>query len=258
MSEDRGWRPPADGGRTGGAGPGQPPSGMGAGPRQVAAALGVALAIVGVAIFLAGLVTALAADALGGLGGPRRTLAFLIVLQAAIAFLSVLAAGRFGPRDAVLSLAPVRGGSRAVLHVLVVMAVVLGLYTILTVQWFPELVERDLGQFRPVLASELALPAFVALAVGAPLSEELLFRGFLMGVLRRSWLGYSGAGLVATLGWTGLHWGYSAVGLIEVFIAGMIFSWALWRTGSIIAPIACHALYNATVLAVLWTFASAG
>jgi uncharacterized protein len=240
----------------GARGPGTP--GGGFGPRQVAAALAISLIIIGSAIFLAGLVTALMAELLGSLETPRRTLAFLIVLQAAIATFSVFAAGLFGPREQILSYAPPRGGLAAFWPVLAVMAGVLGLYSVLATLWFPELVQRDLAQFRPILASDLALPAFVALAIGAPLSEELLFRGFLMGVLCRSWLGYTGAGLIATFGWTALHWGYSPVGMIEVFIAGLIFSWALWRTGSIIVPIACHALYNATVLVILWSISFAG
>ncbi len=226
--------------------------------RHVAAALAISVLIIGCAIFLAGLVTALMAESLGSLEGPRRTLTFLIVMQATIAALSVAAAGLFGPRDRILTLAPPRGGLRDFGTVLAVMACVLGLYTFLAMQWFPDLVQRDLAQFRPVLADEYAMAAFVALAIGAPLSEELLFRGFLMGVLRRSWLGYSGAALAATFGWTALHWGYSPVGLIEVFIAGLIFSWALWRTGSIIVPIVCHGLYNATVLVILWSVSFAG
>jgi len=226
--------------------------------RHVAAALAISLLIIGCAIFLAGLVTALMAESLGTLQGPRRTLIFLLVMQAAIAALSVAAAGLFGPRERILTYAPPRGGLRDFGVVLAVMAGVLGLYTFLAMQWFPDLVQRDLAQFRPVLADEYALAAFVALAIGAPLSEELLFRGFLMGVLRRSWLGYSGAALVSTFGWTVLHWGYSPVGLIEVFIAGLIFSWALWRTASIIVPIVCHGFYNATVLVILWSFSFAG
>jgi membrane protease YdiL (CAAX protease family) len=48
-----------------------------------------------------------------------------------------------------------------------------------------------------------------------------------------------------------LHAGYSAVGLVEVFSIGLIFSWLLWRTGSLWVPIFCHAVYNILVVLVL-------
>ena len=88
----------------------------------------------------------------------------------------------------------------------------------------------------------------LAIVVGAPLSEELLFRGFLLSALAQSRLGYFGAALLTTLGWTVLHAGYSGLGLIEVFLAGLLFSWLLWRTGNLWVPIACHAFYNGIVL----------
>ena len=234
------------------------PSSVRFGARHVAAALGLGVGIIGLAILFAGFATVSLSELLGGPDGPRHTLALLIFMQAFIAVFSVLAAARFGPRDEILAFGPVVGGWRAFFTVLAVMAGVLGPYTILTMLWFPNLVQGDLGQFKSVLSNELVVPAFIVLAIGAPLSEELLFRGFLTGVLCRSWLGYSGAGLVATLGWTGLHWGYSPVGLIEVVLAGLIFSWALWRTRSIIVPIACHAIYNAIVLVVLWSISFGG
>ncbi len=88
-------------------------------------------------------------------------------------------------------------------------------------------------------------------AIGAPVSEELVFRGFLLSALARTRLGFWGAALLANLPWTALHWGYSAAGLIEVFVIGLFFSWLLWRTGSLRVPILCHAIFNGLVLLVL-------
>jgi membrane protease YdiL (CAAX protease family) len=86
--------------------------------------------------------------------------------------------------------------------------------------------------------------------LGAPLSEELLFRGFLLSALTRP-LGFWGAALLANAPWTALHWGYSSVGLTQVFVIGLFFSWLLWRTGSLRVPILCHAAFNGLVLLVL-------
>jgi membrane protease YdiL (CAAX protease family) len=93
--------------------------------------------------------------------------------------------------------------------------------------------------------------AAAVVAFGAPLSEEMLFRGFLLSALARTRLGFWGAALVSNLPWAALHAGYSAVGLAEVFAIGLLFSWLLWRTGSLRVLIFCHALYNALVLMVV-------
>jgi membrane protease YdiL (CAAX protease family) len=87
--------------------------------------------------------------------------------------------------------------------------------------------------------------------IGAPLSEELLFRGFLLSALARTRLGFWGAAALSSLLWAALHAGYSAVGLAEVFIIGLFLSWLLWRTGTLSVAIFCHAAYNSLILLAL-------
>ena len=93
--------------------------------------------------------------------------------------------------------------------------------------------------------------ALLVVGLGAPLSEELLFRGFLLSALARSRLGFAGAAVVTTILWTALHAGYSIAGLVEVSLIGLFFSWLLWRTGSLRVPIFCHALYNTLIVVAL-------
>jgi membrane protease YdiL (CAAX protease family) len=93
--------------------------------------------------------------------------------------------------------------------------------------------------------------ALAVVGVGAPLAEELLFRGFLLSALARSRLGFWGAALVCSGLWTALHVGYSLAGVIEVFLIGIYFSWLLWRTGSLRVALFCHALYNSLIVLVL-------
>ena len=45
-----------------------------------------------------------------------------------------------------------------------------------------------------------------------------------------------------------LHYTYSIFGLIEIFVIGLILSWALWRTGSLWAPMALHAINNGALV----------
>jgi membrane protease YdiL (CAAX protease family) len=84
-----------------------------------------------------------------------------------------------------------------------------------------------------------------------------LFRGFLLGALAQTRLGFAGAALISTAAWTALHGGYSPMGLADVFANGLLFCWLLWRTGSLRVVILCHAVYNgaivlALLLAVKW------
>jgi membrane protease YdiL (CAAX protease family) len=41
------------------------------------------------------------------------------------------------------------------------------------------------------------------------------------------------------------------VGLAEVFLIGLYFSWLLWKTGSLLPALFCHALYNSGLMLVL-------
>jgi membrane protease YdiL (CAAX protease family) len=82
----------------------------------------------------------------------------------------------------------------------------------------------------------------------APLFEEMLFRGFLLPLLARSlgpWIGI----LLTTLPFALLHgpqneWAWQQVVLIGV--AGTVFGYARYRTGSTSASFLLHAAYNAT------------
>jgi uncharacterized protein len=195
----------------------------------------------------------------GGQGVPRRpatdalaVVVWLLSLQATIIGLVLLLAGWFdGRRWIVLGLAQLPSiGTLCASFAL--MLLVLVPYNAAVLALARDAVEHDLKPFASLLRSDIGwLFAFV-IGVGAPFSEELLFRGFLLSALSRTYLGFFGAAFVTTLAWTALHAGYSGFGLVEVFIAGLFFCWILWRTGSLWVPIACHTLYNSSILFFLW------
>jgi uncharacterized protein len=108
----------------------------------------------------------------------------------------------------------------------------------------------DLRPIVQLIGGPQWLLALAVIGVGAPLSEELLFRGFLFSALARR-LGPGGAGLATSLAWTAMHYGYTAMGLAEVFLVGLLFAWLLWRTGSLRVAIFCHALYNSLIVLLL-------
>jgi membrane protease YdiL (CAAX protease family) len=186
-------------------------------------------------------------------GDMANRLWALAALQAVAVALTLLAGTLFGGRVRdVMALRAAPAGWRA--NAGAILAMVAFQVVLAAVQHF--LLRHDLlTDLRPfvglITGPQWPLAAAV-LAIGAPLSEELLFRGFLLSALARSRLGFAGAALIASAAWTTLHAGYSLVGLAEVFAIGLLLSWVLWRTGSLWVTIFCHAAYNgAIVLALL-------
>lgn len=79
--------------------------------------------------------------------------------------------------------------------------------------------------------------------VGAPIYEELTFRGFLFSALAKSSLGVIGAAVITSALWATIH-GYSIAGVSTIFALGLALSAILYRTGSTRVTMACHAAYN--------------
>jgi membrane protease YdiL (CAAX protease family) len=134
-----------------------------------------------------------------------------------------------------------------------IVAAVSGVYTLVTTLLSPEDIVRDLRPLWEIMRSEWWWVLVLVAVVGAPLSEEFLFRGFLQPALTKR-LGFAGAAVVTTAAWTALHASYSAVGLGEVFLVGLVLSWLLWQTGSLWVPILCHGVYNGAIISFLAAF----
>jgi hypothetical protein len=179
-------------------------------------------------------------------------LVFLALSQVGVAAFAWWAAGQFGgERRAVLQLDRGRPAIGDVLIALAGLALVLGTYNALVYFIRPDLFMSDVAPFRPMLETPLWPVTALAVGIGAPLSEELLFRGFLLSALARWRGGFWPAALIANAVWTSFHVGYSIAGVFEVFVGGLYLSWLLWRTGNLWLPIIAHAATNTFFLAVL-------
>jgi hypothetical protein len=82
---------------------------------------------------------------------------------------------------------------------------------------------------------------WVALLVGAPLTEETFFRGFLFKGFASSRLGPTGAVVLTAALWAIIHQQYDAYDIGLIFVMGLLIGAARVRTGSIFVPIAMHA-----------------
>ena len=82
----------------------------------------------------------------------------------------------------------------------------------------------------------------------APLLEEPLFRGIIFrGLAKTCPIGV--AMVISGLVFAIIH--VNAATLVPLWFLGVAFAWLYWRTGSILAPMFAHFLFNATNLALI-------
>jgi len=96
----------------------------------------------------------------------------------------------------------------------------------------------------------------IAFCVAAPISEEVMARGFLYRGWSESRLGVPGAIFLSSLAWTSLHLQYDWFFFGEVFCIGLLLGYLRYRTGSTWLTIVLHGLNNTA--ATIQTFWLAG
>lgn len=181
---------------------------------------------------------------------PQLLMLFALLSQVAMIALTVLAALRPGVRRA-LKLGAPEGGAKACLLSVLCMIPVIGALNLAAYLLARDNMMKDFEGILDLARSAGVGTTSLVIGVGAPISEELLFRGYLLSSLAATSLGYWPAALIANAGWALLHFNYSWIGLLEVFAIGIYFAWLLWRTGSLLPALICHALYNGALLVVL-------
>jgi membrane protease YdiL (CAAX protease family) len=98
-----------------------------------------------------------------------------------------------------------------------------------------------------------AIMLLLAFSVAAPMSEEILARGFLFRGWSASFLRVPGAILLSSLVWTVVHLQYDIYFLAEVFTIGVWFGYMRYRASSLWLTIVLHALNNLTaVVLTMW------
>jgi uncharacterized protein len=98
----------------------------------------------------------------------------------------------------------------------------------------------------------LFLLVFPSVAIGAPLAEEIIFRGQLFSALSRTRLGISGTTFVTSAVWALLHASEPWLSIGLIFIMGLAFGWMMYRFGSLWVPIICHGFWNGTYALIVF------
>jgi len=112
-------------------------------------------------------------------------------------------------------------------------------------------VTRELGTNKDELGS-VAVAAFL-IVIAAPISEEIFFRGFMFGGLRRS-MSLLPAAVISAAVWGALHLGAGNVGVaIQLAVFGVILAWLYERSGTLWAPVLAHAINNTIAFVLLVT-----
>ncbi len=164
-------------------------------------------------------------------------------------------AGRGGQRAPVLRMTGERFSPAFYAIAALLLIVTTGVLEFILYKSFAIDIFADTAWLREGLTSPTALGTFVIAVILAPLWEELTFRGFLLSALAKTRLGFWGAALISNILWASLHGMYSWAGLVSVFVAGLILSWLVWRTGSVKPAIITHAIGNLFALAFTYGFA---
>jgi membrane protease YdiL (CAAX protease family) len=89
----------------------------------------------------------------------------------------------------------------------------------------------------------------LVLVIAAPLTEEFMYRGFLLSALAKSKVGFWGAAIITDAAWTAGHASYQPwAALPAIFVLGLLVSFLLWRTGSLWTCIFAHMTVNAVTV----------
>ncbi len=87
---------------------------------------------------------------------------------------------------------------------------------------------------------------FTAIAIIAPIGEELLFRGFLQQYLEKYWRDITKAILIIALFFAFIH--MNPYWFIQIYMLGIILGFLSWKTNSIFPSLILHNLNNTIAL----------
>jgi len=145
-------------------------------------------------------------------------------------------------RDYLALVTPRRG---EILFGIACLAALLITFDLLTFAFGRDVVPRFMRDaYISARASNALVLFFIAVAVVAPITEEIAFRGFLFRGLSASFLGVGGALIATSAAWAAMHVQYDWVTLGQILLIGLLLGWLRWASGSTLLTIVLHMLTN--------------
>ena len=121
-----------------------------------------------------------------------------------------------------------------------------GIAAVITQQFFPD-VTSAAGDVADELTDEGGRAAVVIFAVmlmvGAPIVEELFFRGLMFSALRKRGIGAVLSIVISAVVFAGFH--IEPLRFLVLLPSGLVLGWVRWRTGSTGASMVTHGMVNA-------------
>ena len=137
---------------------------------------------------------------------------------------------------------------RLILLILVLdIFVVLPIHAVITIFLFPEAEQQEvITMFEEASDTSLALLAF-SVTILTPFAEELLFRGFILGMLLKRYSDTQSI-VISSLIFAIAH---EPIAMVLAFGGGLLYGWVRVRTGSILPGMIAHAIWNGFITAVV-------
>ena len=137
---------------------------------------------------------------------------------------------------------------RLILLILVLdIFVVLPIHVVVTLLVFPDAEQQEvITMFEEASETSIALLAF-SVAILTPFAEELLFRGFILGMLMKRYEDTT-AIVISSLIFAIAH---EPIAMGLAFGGGLLYGWVRVRTGSVIPGMMAHAIWNGFITFVV-------
>ena len=137
---------------------------------------------------------------------------------------------------------------RLILLILVLdIFVVLPIHVVVTLLVFPDAEQQEvITMFEEASKTSIALLAF-SVAILTPFAEELLFRGFILGMLMKRYEDTT-AIVISSLIFAIAH---EPIAMGLAFGGGLLYGWVRVRTGSVIPGMMAHAIWNGFITFVV-------
>jgi CAAX protease family protein len=115
-----------------------------------------------------------------------------------------------------------------------------------------EAVSPFIREYRALAADPLALLLFwLVTGLIAPVTEEIVYRGFLLPGLMASRLGVAGSIILTATIFAAAHFPDNPVYAFGLLTGGLILGLVRWLSGSTLLPMVMHAIWNVGILTVL-------
>ena len=121
--------------------------------------------------------------------------------------------------------------------------VVKPLHVVFTLQFFPDVQQQEIITALEEMSQVSAIITAFSVSILTPILEELLFRGFILGMLLRCY-NEKVAILISAIIFAIVH---EPVAIGMAFGGGLIYGWLRVRTGSIVPSTLTHIFWNSFV-----------